>query len=134
MGYEYYPWNSPLHRCVDYTSGYWGIKTVKLHSLKIPNSTLMKPLRYNHDWNWLMMVVKKIDNTENIFMDEYPTFNQYPFSIRIEGNECEIIVDNDADKKRGFKHNFPFKKHICETSKNAVYESVVEFIKFYNEI
>ena|SRR5690606_28346682 len=71
-------------------------------------------LEYHFDWNWLMEVVEKIEETEienNILMLE---------SI---GNEAKFIFDDGC---RFLNSN------IGETKIEAVYNACVEFIKWYN--
>ena len=70
---------------------------------------------FNSDWNWLMEVVEKIEETEienNILMLE---------SI---GNEAKFIYDDGC---RFLNSN------IGETKIEAVYNACIEFIKWYNE-
>lgn len=83
------------------------------------------------DWESLMPVVEKIEGIVNDFKDGYETFNSVPFGVRIERTSCEIIVDNDVDRKRKMKSAFPFKEKTCDTKIDAVYEAVLEFVKWY---
>ena len=72
-------------------------------------------LEFHTDWNWLMEVVEKIEETEienNILMLE---------SI---GNEAKFIYDDGC---RFLNSN------IGETKIEAVYNACVKFIKWYNE-
>jgi hypothetical protein len=80
-------------------------------------------LQYNSEWNWLMPVVKKI---EEIALEEVEgSYKVHRFNVKIESFYCiitdgkdehrELIVADDGDKK------------------SNVYYAVVEFIKWYNE-
>ena len=82
---------------------------------EIKNIDFKDVKNYHLDWNWLMEVVEKIEETEienNILMLE---------SI---GNEAKFIYDNGC---RFLNSN------IGETKIEAVYNACIEFIKWYNE-
>ena len=82
---------------------------------EIKNIDFKDVKNYHSDWNWLMEVVKKIEETEienNILMLE---------SI---GNEAKFIYDDGC---RFLNSN------IGETKIEAVYNACIEFIKWYNE-
>jgi len=75
-------------------------------------------LEFHSDWNWLMRVVEKIENLQ----DEnncaiYNVQIEQSFTEIIDNNTYETIIYNiDADSKI-----------------EAVYNTVIEFIKWYNE-
>ena len=75
-------------------------------------------LEFHSDWNWLMRVVEKIENLQ----DEnncaiYNVQIEQSFTEIIDNHTSEtIIYDIDADSKI-----------------EAVYNIVIEFIKWYNE-
>ena len=75
-------------------------------------------LEFHTDWNWLMSVVEKIENLQ----DEnncaiYNVQIEQSFTEIIDNHTSEtIIYDIDADSKI-----------------EAVYNTVIEFIKWYNE-
>ena len=75
-------------------------------------------LEFHSDWNWLMRVVEKIENLQ----DEnncaiYNVQIEQSFTEIIDNHTSEtIIYDIDADSKI-----------------EAVYNTVIEFIKWYNE-
>ena len=75
-------------------------------------------LEFHSDWNWLMSVVEKIENLQ----DEnncaiYNVQIEQSFTEIIDNHTSEtIIYDIDADSKI-----------------EAVYNIVIEFIKWYNE-
>ena len=82
---------------------------------EIKNIDFKDVKNYHSDWNWLMEVVEKIEETEienNILMLE---------SI---GNEAKFIYDDGC---RFLNSN------IGETKIEAVYNACLEFIKWYNE-
>lgn len=66
--------------------------------------------KYHESWDWLMPVVEKIESI--------PTDEDVFYDVIMPGLECSI-------------------GHVCnvgQTKMEAVYKSVVEFIKWYNEI
>lgn len=63
-------------------------------------------LRYSCDWSWLMPVVEKIESIEE---------NMH---VVINRNMCHV--------------QFVGSTHRCESKIQAVYQAVVEFIKWYN--
>ena len=75
-------------------------------------------LEFHSDWNWLMRVVEKIENLQ----DEnncaiYNVQIEQSFTEIIDNHTYETIIYNiDADSKI-----------------EAVYNTVIEFIKWYNE-
>ena len=74
-------------------------------------------LEFHSDWNWLMSVVEKIENLQ----DEN---NCAIYNVQIEQSFTEIIDNHTSET-------------IVEVDSNskieAVYQSCVEFIKWYNE-
>lgn len=67
-------------------------------------------LKYTESWDWLMPVVEKIESLD--------------VTVEIEGHNCMI-----SDIKDGGYHQY-----VAHDSKiNAIYVSVVAFIKWYNE-
>lgn len=66
-------------------------------------------LKYHKSWDWLMMVVQKIESTEFA-----------PTRVKIDCNECTII-----GKKR-------FKVHTISKI-NSTYKCIVQFIQWYNQ-
>ena len=74
-------------------------------------------LEFHSDWNWLMKVVEKIENLQ----DEN---NCAIYNVQIEQSFTEIIDNHTSET-------------IVEVDSNskieAVYQSCVEFIKWYNE-
>jgi hypothetical protein len=90
-----------------------------IDGFEIPDDYLtLKDLKYHKDWNWLMEVVEKIENLQ----DEnncaiYNVQIEQSFTEIIDNHTYETIIYNiDADSKI-----------------EAVYDSCIEFIKWYNE-
>ena len=90
-----------------------------IDEFEIPDDYLtLKDLKYHKDWNWLMSVVEKIENLQ----DEnncaiYNVQIEQSFTEIIDNHTSEtIIYDIDADSKI-----------------EAVYDSCIEFIKWYNK-
>ena len=73
-------------------------------------------LKYHEDWNWLMVVVEKIESIE---------YGIYQVDILQEGckilERCRLLIDNRVGKLES------------DTTKiESVYLACVEFIKWYN--
>ena len=77
---------------------------------------LPQEMLFDTDWNWLMVVVEKIEN-----MEDENRCSKYNFEM--VQTFVEIIDNNNSDT-------------IVEIDKNtkiqATYKAVVEFIKWYN--
>jgi hypothetical protein len=78
---------------------------------------LPQEMLFDTDWNWLMVVVEKIEN-----MEDENRCSKYNFEM--VQTFVEIIDNNNSDT-------------IVEIDKNtkiqATYKAVVEFIKWYNK-
>lgn len=72
---------------------------------------------FHTSWNWLMPVVRKIE-----YMEEGVANGN--FLLECIGNSAKFILD---DGTRLFKDN------MYDTKLEAIYQAVVEFIKWYNE-
>lgn len=68
-------------------------------------------LKYHIDWNWLMPVVEKIDHKG--------------YDVFINGLYCRISDCGQSD--------FELESGEVKTSIEAVWETVVEFIKWFNQ-
>lgn len=81
---------------------------------------LIEDLKFNSDWNWLMLVVDEI--SENDFVDEF------------EINKCSVF--GNITKITPSK-NDTFESFYFDSSKDelidVVYNTCVEFIKWYNQ-
>ena len=75
-------------------------------------------LEFHTDWNWLMQVVEKIESLE--IFDRMGRFNIN--TKNFDENYTSFITDKDED----------FIQCEGETKIKAVYNAVVEFIKWYN--
>ena len=75
-------------------------------------------LKYHEDWNWLMVVVEKIESLE--IFDRMGRFNIN--TKNFDENYTSFITDKDED----------FIQCEGDTKIEAVYNAVVEFIKWYN--
>lgn len=82
---------------------------------------------YNSNWNWLMEVVEKIEQTT--IKETYGQFNEKEsnaiVSVVIENKFCQILSN-------GIYLNEIISENE-ETKIEAVYNACVEFIKYYNE-
>ena len=76
-------------------------------------------LGFNSDWNWLMVVVEKIESLE--IFDRMGRFNIN--TKNFDENYTSFITDKDED----------FIQCEGDTKIEAVYNAVVEFIKWYNK-
>ena len=75
-------------------------------------------LEFHSDWNWLMRVVEKIENLQ----DEN---NCAIYNVQIEQSFTEIIDNHTSET---IIYNIDADSKI-----EAVYNTVIEFIKLYNE-
>jgi len=75
-------------------------------------------LCYHSSWDWLMSVVEKIQHLDN----EYEV--SVDFQIHLMG-AVELWIDH--------KRVFAMTAFECGTLINAVWEAVVEFVKWYNK-
>ena len=82
------------------------------------NGYFIDELKYHEDWNWLMVVVEKIESLE--IFDRMGRFNIN--TKNFDENYTSFITDKDGD----------FIQCEGETKIEAVYNAVVEFIKWYN--
>ena len=82
---------------------------------------------YNSNWNWLMEVVEKIEQTT--IKETYGQFNEKEsnaiVSVVIENKFCQILSN-------GIYLNEIISENE-ETKIKAVYNACLEFIKWYNE-
>lgn len=79
-------------------------------------------MKYNKSWDWLMPVVEKIES-----LPEHPLYKKYRFSVSIKNNSCEISFARLSKGEPGHNH------YEGKTKIDAVYKSVIDFIKWYNQ-
>ena len=90
-----------------------------IDEFEIPDDYLtLKDLKYHKDWNRLMSVVEKIENLQ----DEN---NCAIYNVQIEQSFTEIIDNHTSET---IIYNIDADSKI-----EAVYNTVIEFIKWYNE-
>lgn len=77
------------------------------------------------DWNWLMEVVEKIESLKSPY-DGF-SWSIEPFSVLINRNNVYIQVD------AGKSDDISFPDIHCKTKIELVYNTCVEFIKWYNQ-
>ena len=97
-----------------------------------------KDIEYSTSWDWIMPVVEKIESldlSEWMYswedIDGSTRYNFEGVSVEIENKRCWIYINLSLDpywtvNEKTFKVKY-------ETKLEAVYESVVEFIEWYNE-
>jgi len=74
-------------------------------------------MKFHKSWDWLMPVIDKIESfTDDLNQCRYNVEIEQCFVCIIDNHNSEDIIKLDADKKI-----------------DAVYQAVVEFIKFYNK-
>ena len=93
LGYDYYGWNSPLHRMSEYKKGYWGLKEAKIHSLKLFHTYLLRPLRFHDDWNWLMRVKNKIIQEGIVFKITSSQKHSHGFLLNVEKTVDDVNIN-----------------------------------------
>jgi hypothetical protein len=79
-------------------------------------------LLYNTDWNWLMEVVHKIESIEVI---------GEVFNIQIDRNKTHILYAPANYPSEKWFENLIIKE--SEDKLLNTYQSIIEFIKWYNE-
>ena len=82
------------------------------------------PIKYHSDWNWLMEVVESIESLKSPY-DGF-SWSIEPFSVLINRNSVCIQVDS------GKSDDILFPDMHCKTKIELVYNTCVEFIKWYN--
>jgi hypothetical protein len=94
--------------------------------------------QFHKSWDWLMPVVEKIESldlSEWMYswedLDGETRYNFEGISVEIEKTRCWIYINLSLDpywtiNEKTFKVKY-------ETKLEAAYESVVEFIEWYNE-
>lgn len=70
-------------------------------------------LKFHKDWNWLMPVVEKIESID------------FVFNIR----QGHVSIVNNSGKKPFYTGG----DIVKESKKEAIYETAVKFIKWYNQ-
>lgn len=89
-------------------------------------------LKYHESWDWLMLVVEKIESLKMPVVEGVQHFNMYTFIVEIKEEECQIVGRGLGNKRvYGANNQHYFKGHVNGKIK-ATYEAVVEFIEFYN--
>lgn len=84
-----------------------------------------KSLKYHNDWNWLMKVVEKIESLKTPYNGF--SWGIIPFAVVINSNSVYIQVD------AGKSEDIIFPDRHCKNKIEMVYNTCVEFIKWYNE-
>lgn len=88
---------------------------------------------FNKSWNRLMSVVDKIeslDDKELFYKWEYqnkPQYNFQYYDVDISRNSCYIVAELSLDPPMTIAHE------ILDTKIEAVFNSVVEFVKWRNK-
>jgi len=76
--------------------------------------------KFHLSWNWLMLVVEKIENLK------HPRWLSYNFSVEIVRNTCTINIGENTNGLDGYVHK------SSNSKINAVWLAVVKFIEWYN--
>ncbi len=144
MGYEYIPYNSEL-------------VTRELPGWRKKDSVIFSPkqigylgrnhycLKYHSSWNWIMEVVERIENLDIknycyqwLGNDNTTEYNFINFDVDITSHECFIwlnwtldpasLINKSTSERKIFKDDKTSSKKL-----QLVYDSIVEFIFWYNE-
>ena len=92
-------------------------------------------LKYHTSWDWLMLVVEKIESIE---LNDSNSTNYYDVCIMpdavligLQSDDLEnpLILINKSEGVGSINHHV----HLFEKKRDAVYNAVVEFIEWYNE-
>jgi len=105
---------------------YWGISKFDTIALGAGNI-----LEYHKSWDWLMPVVEKIENLDIVALgccraygDKF-IYNNEGFSVKIEGNSCEIWIHFTFDPESSVTI-------VQGNSKlEAVYEACLDFVDWF---
>ena len=106
--------NVKIHPCETIEN----FKFLPIEERGLYNGYFIDELKYHEDWNWLMVVVEKIESLE--IFDRMGRFNIN--TKNFDENYTSFITDKDED----------FIQCEGDTKIEAVYNAVVEFIKWYN--
>lgn len=106
---------------------------------------LTGPLNYHKDWNLLMPVVEKIEDTTvtmNVDTNEglndfEPDFREenWQFLVTIENTQCMIgqdVLPQYYGTDRDFLKTYDCRNEGKTTKLQATYSTVVQFIQWYN--
>ena len=87
-------------------------------------------LQYHSNWDWLMPIVDKIENT---VVKDFGTY------VKIDTHECSIFNAGSLNKKDHFKHSEQIPNECrCDSWKannkiEAAWLCVIYFIQWYNK-
>lgn len=81
-------------------------------------------LQFNTSWDWLMPVIDKIEDIEQMGCQAYITFHPFCVEAYCPGNLQRGLSE--------FSYQLAGKKFSGSAKIEAVYEAVVEFVKWYN--
>lgn len=79
-------------------------------------------LKYHSSWDWLMPVVEKIESLK---------LNGHRYYVEIRHESCEISVAINKGANTNKIYSSLWQNHSSKI--DAVYNAVVQFIKWYNE-
>lgn len=80
-------------------------------------------LKFDSDWNWIMIVVEKIETT-------YDEFHGY-FGVHISSNGC-VIQGTKLRTNPENPHYAYFANHTEPSKKEAVFSAIYNFLNWYN--
>lgn len=94
-----------------------------------------KILKYHTSWDWLMSVVEKIEAIQWENTPAFSCWSSQPFTLRIEGQNAEIIIDGGSIPRDPIHKTFPVQPidFKGKSKLEITYLMVVDFIKWYNQ-
>jgi hypothetical protein len=102
------------------------------------NIELESTMKFSLSWDWIMPVIEKIESldlSEWMYkwegIDGETEYNFEGISVEIEKTSCWIYINLSLDPY--WTINEKTSKVKYETKLEAVYESVIEFIEWYNK-
>lgn len=96
--------------CFQDDKGFWGFKDTPIYQ-RWHTDRFLDCTHYDTDWNWLMQVVEKIENLDNV--------------VKIHLNSCFILSNESFANGKTF---YKGKSH-SETKIRAVYSACLQFIQ-----